>query len=115
MISLFLSLLDMLLVIPLMTIEMIQCHLLPVNRNGLSCAQVSNSWHLEWEESLVHAHSFELVESLWIATRLVNLDDVVVCKELSVEATDNHYLIMRKLTHTSTLSSRERTIWILNR
>ena len=109
------SLLDMLLVAPLTSIEVIEGHLLPIDRNCLSCCQITNCWNLEWEQSLVvEAESLKLAYALWLSRALINLNDVIISQEFSVEASNDHELIWGELTHSSSLSGSKRLAWILN-
>ena len=90
---------------------MMHLHVLPVNSDNFSLLDVSDCWHLEWEELLV-GRSFVLVELVDIPIALITGKEVVILAELSVKSTNDHKLTIRQLTHTSTLSSSDHVVWV---
>lgn len=88
--------LHMLLVGPLFAIEEEETHVLPIDGVGLSRVSVSDGWHLEWEQgrSLHHLlFILVLVEAYRLASALIQLDDIIVRKELTVESSNDHDLV----------------------
>ena len=91
---------------------MMHLHVLPVNSNNLSFLNVSDCWHLEWEQLLIW-RSFELRELVDITVGLITGDEVVVLAELAIESTYDHELTFGQLAHTSTLPGRDHVVWVL--
>ena len=98
--------LNMLVIRPLGAIEVEKWHILPVDSISKSILDVTNSWDLEWEQrrALDHWSLVFLFAHLNRVTLVIDLDQVVVAQEFTVESTDYHNFVWRQLGHAGTLS-----------
>ena len=85
---------------------LVESHILPIYWKGWTELSITNSWNLEWEESLVllHIAVFVLLHCLCISSLIIDIKKIVVTQELSVETTNDHDFRWRHLAHTSSLS-----------
>ena len=88
---------NMLVIRPLGAIEVEKWHILPVDSISKSILDVTNSWDLEWEErrALDHWSLVFLFAHLNRVTLVIDLDQVVVAQEFTVESTDYHNFVWR--------------------
>ena len=89
--------LDMLVIRPLLAIVEEEAHVLPVDSIRKSVLDVSNCWHLEWEQGCALDHRSLILlfcHVNWLAL-VTELDQVVVAQELAIEATHDDDFVWR--------------------
>jgi len=85
-------LLEVQFVLPTVSREMVENHVLPVHGVTLFKLAVSDRWHLEWEKCLTRAHVRVIIlfDFLAIAVVFIHPNDIVVTQKLSIESTYDH-------------------------
>lgn len=100
------------LIIPWVISKMMHLHMLPIDSDHFSLFDVADCWHLEWEELLIW-WSFKLVEFVDVAGVFIDIDEVVILAELSIESSNNHEFTSWELAHTCSLSGCDHVVRVL--